>query len=278
MKTNTTPSRLATLLFTWAILTSSSLLAQSSTPKLSELTIEQVRQRIYELDSLLPSTPAGPAEASSESTTDRIRLEKLYTDLQDPRVKSMLAELEQLEKQFYVDNSVKAKFVGYDAGTEVLSANVDGSTQHFVVPMSIAKAVRDSWNRVKFARSGSASLASVALLWVGEIYPSRGSQPYSGPVYKISPAEGISPPTPVIRPEPDYTNQARKAKLQGEVWLAVVIDEQGAPHQIELTRKLGLGLDEKAIETVRKWRFRPGMKDGKPVAVKANISISFHLI
>jgi len=50
------------------------------------------------------------------------------------------------------------------------------------------------------------------------------------------------------------------------------------PHWLPLHARLGLGLDEKAIEAVMKWRFRPGMKDGKPVAVRATIAVSFHLL
>jgi len=89
---------------------------------------------------------------------------------------------------------------------------------------------------------------------------------------------GVSAPVATYKPEPEYSEEARKAKYQGEVWLSVVVDEKGVPQQIKVTRKLGLGLDEKAIEAVSKWRFKPGMKDGKPVAVQATIAVSFHLL
>ena len=87
----------------------------------------------------------------------------------------------------------------------------------------------------------------------------------------------VSAPVATFKPEPEYSEEARKAKYQGEVWLSVVVDEKGVPQDIKVTRKLGLGLDEKAIEAVRKWRFKPGMKDGKPVAVQATIAVSFRL-
>lgn len=97
-----------------------------------------------------------------------------------------------------------------------------------------------------------------------------------GGVYKIG--GGVSAPVATYKPEPEYSEEARKAKYQGEVWLSVVVDEKGVPQNIRVTRKLGLGLDEKAIEAVSKWRFKPGMKDGKPVAVQATIAVSFHLL
>ena len=62
------------------------------------------------------------------------------------------------------------------------------------------------------------------------------------------------------------------------VMLSLVVDENGTPQQIKVTRSLGLGLDQKAIEAVQRLRFKPGLKDGKPVAVIANIEVNFRLL
>jgi periplasmic protein TonB len=97
-----------------------------------------------------------------------------------------------------------------------------------------------------------------------------------GGVYRIG--GGVSSPIPIYKPEPEYSEEARKAKFQGVVLLAVVIDEDGKTSNIRVLRPLGLGLDEKAIEAVQKWRFRPSMKDGRPVAVQANIEVNFRLL
>ena len=95
-------------------------------------------------------------------------------------------------------------------------------------------------------------------------------------VYKIG--DGVSAPTVVYKQEPGYSELARTAKLQGIVRLQLVVDQLGLPKQVRVTRSLGMGLDEKAIEAVSKWRFRPGIKDGKPVSVMANIDVNFRLL
>ena len=101
------------------------------------------------------------------------------------------------------------------------------------------------------------------------------STPLPPGVYRIG--GGVSAPVPTVRPEPEYSEEARRAKWQGAVVLQVVIDESGVPQDIHVVRSLGLGLDEKAIEAVQQWRFKPGLKDGKPVPVSANIEVNFRL-
>ncbi len=95
-------------------------------------------------------------------------------------------------------------------------------------------------------------------------------------VYRIG--GGVSAPVPISRAEPEYTEQARAAKWQGAVLLQVTVDENGVPQNIQVIRPLGMGLDQKAIEAVQKWRFKPGTKDGQPVPVLANIEVNFRLL
>jgi protein TonB len=99
---------------------------------------------------------------------------------------------------------------------------------------------------------------------------------FGGGVYKIG--GGVSQPTLLSKVEPEYSEEARKAKWQGTVVLSLIVDEKGHPQQIKVSKSLGLGLDAKAIEAVEKWRFKPGMKDGKPVAVFASIEVNFRLL
>jgi len=97
-----------------------------------------------------------------------------------------------------------------------------------------------------------------------------------GGVYKIG--GGVSSPQLLFKVEPEYSEEARKAKFQGTVLLYVEVDEKGLPRNIKVIRPLGLGLDQKAIEAVEKWKFSPGKKDGKPVAVQAQIEVNFRLL
>jgi protein TonB len=99
---------------------------------------------------------------------------------------------------------------------------------------------------------------------------------FGGGAYRIG--GGVSSPSVLSKVEPEYSEEARKAKWQGTVVLQLVVDEHGLPKDPKVTRSLGLGLDQKAIEAVMKWRFKPGMKDGKPVPVIATIEVNFRLL
>jgi TonB family protein len=87
--------------------------------------------------------------------------------------------------------------------------------------------------------------------------------------------EDVSAPVLVSKVEAGYTEEARRARGQGVVVLAIVVDENGQPRDFRVMRPLGLGLDQEAIKAVSKWRFVPGSKDGKRVAVRATVEIRF---
>ena len=88
---------------------------------------------------------------------------------------------------------------------------------------------------------------------------------------------GVSPPRAIFSPEPEFSEEARKAKYQGVVTLALVVGTDGRPSNIRVQSSLGMGLDEKAIEAVKNWRFEPAMKDGHPVRVEIAVEVDFHL-
>ena len=96
-----------------------------------------------------------------------------------------------------------------------------------------------------------------------------------GGVYKVG--GGISAPQAISAPDPDYTEEARRAKKQGTCVLWLIVDAAGRPRDIKVVRGLGLGLDAKALEAVRQWRFQPALKDGKPVDVQISVEVEFHL-
>jgi len=88
---------------------------------------------------------------------------------------------------------------------------------------------------------------------------------------------GVSAPRAIYDPEPDYSDEARRAKYQGVVVLRVVVGSDGLPQDMRVARTIGMGLDEKAMEAVRQWRFQPGYKDGHAVAVVVDIEVHFRL-
>ncbi len=97
-----------------------------------------------------------------------------------------------------------------------------------------------------------------------------------GGVFRVG--GGVTAPSLLYKVEPEYSEEARKAKYQGVVLLYVEVDPAGRAQNVRVLHSLGLGLDEKAIEAVRKWKFRPGYKDGKPVRVVAEVEVNFRLL
>jgi TonB family protein len=96
----------------------------------------------------------------------------------------------------------------------------------------------------------------------------------AGP-YKVG--NGISPPRLRFKVEPEYSQEARRSRLEGTVMLRIVVGTDGKARDLRVLRSLGLGLDENAIAAVSNWQFEPGVKDGQPVNVIAQIEVNFRL-
>ena len=96
-----------------------------------------------------------------------------------------------------------------------------------------------------------------------------------GGVFRVG--GGISAPQAISTPDPRYTEEARNAKTQGTCVLGLIVDDQGRPRDIRVIHGLGFGLDARAIEAVKQWRFQPATKDGHPVNVQISVEVSFRL-
>jgi len=96
-----------------------------------------------------------------------------------------------------------------------------------------------------------------------------------GGVFKVG--GGVSAPRPIATPDPQYTDEARQAKTQGTCILWLIVDTDGRPRDIRVVHGLGHGLEARAIEAVKQWRFEPAMKDGKPVNVQISVEVGFRL-
>ncbi len=98
---------------------------------------------------------------------------------------------------------------------------------------------------------------------------------YGGGAYRVG--GGVSAPKALFAPDPEYSEEARKAKYQGTVVLWLVVGADGKPHEIKVQRSLGMGLDEKAREAVMQWRFEPAKLNGQSVPVQINVEVNFRL-
>jgi periplasmic protein TonB len=88
----------------------------------------------------------------------------------------------------------------------------------------------------------------------------------------------ITPPQLVYKVEPEFSEEARKAKFSGMVILAIEVDAMGHARALRVIQGPGLGLEQKAIDAVTQWRFRPGYQDGKPVVTGATVEVNFRLL
>jgi TonB family protein len=97
-----------------------------------------------------------------------------------------------------------------------------------------------------------------------------------GGLYRVGGA--VSAPVALFQPEAEFSDEARRAKYQGVCLVGLIVDAQGNPQNVHILRSLGMGLDEKALEAVRKYKFKPAMKDGKtPVPVPVTVEVNFRL-
>ncbi len=106
--------------------------------------------------------------------------------------------------------------------------------------------------------------------------PGYGNEGGSGGV--TSAYGRLTQPVLLRKVDPDYSEQARTAKIQGMVLVRLEVDEHGNPGNLRVAHGLGLGLDEKALEAIAQWKFRPGMRDGRPVAMPALVEVQFRLL
>ena len=109
----------------------------------------------------------------------------------------------------------------------------------------------------------------------GGVGSGRGGPGVGPGIYHVG--DGVSRPRALYTPEPEFSEEARKAKYQGVVVLTIVVGQDGRVYSPRILRSLGMGLDEKAIEGVKTWKFDAARKDGHPVAVEMNVEVAFNL-
>ena len=88
---------------------------------------------------------------------------------------------------------------------------------------------------------------------------------------------GVSSPVVIFKVDPEFSEEARRAKFMGVVLVNLIVDPQGRPQNVHVLRGVGMGLDQKAVAAVQQYKFRPAMEKGKPVAVELNVEVDFQI-
>jgi TonB family protein len=145
------------------------------------------------------------------------------------------------------------------------------------VPMPQGGQIGDPLSQFSKALSNGPGREGVGKGCCGGIGESTGPGVGDGPPGIYPMGKGMTAPQVIFNPEPSFSDEARKAKAQGIVLLMLVVGKDGHPYDIRVRQTLGMGLDEKAIEAVKTWRFRPATLHGQAVATQIAVQVDFHL-
>lgn len=136
--------------------------------------------------------------------------------------------------------------------------------------------IESSMNRLFYA-SDQDFLGSVLGIWRTFFHSTDKTETStSQPVEHVG-KNNVTRPESIYTPDPNYSDEARKAKYQGILALNLIVDSSGAVSNVSVIRPLGMGLDERAAAQVATWKFKPALKDGKPVPVEVSVEVSFNL-
>jgi len=167
-----------------------------------------------------------------------------------------------------------AKMAGIQGNVRLrVTINTDGSVMDIGVlsgPPVVVKAAMDAVSQFRYAPSKEVRVTIVTVVFA---LRRDGAAPSPRPA-----AEDLTPPMPIYKPDPAYTEEARAAKLQGTVVLQVTVAADGTVTDVKVTKPFDKGLDESAVQTVRIWKFMPAMKAGKPVAWTGSVEVTFKLL
>jgi periplasmic protein TonB len=108
----------------------------------------------------------------------------------------------------------------------------------------------------------------------GGVGPGEGGG-YGGGMMRVG--GGVSAPVLIYSVEPEFSDEARRAKYQGICVVSLIVDKNGMPQDIQVVRPLGMGLDQKAVAAVREYKFKPAYYHGHPVSVPINVEVNFRI-
>jgi TonB family protein len=158
---------------------------------------------------------------------------------------------------------------------QALGAVKPGTPDSALVMETYAQLMRKQ-SRIGEADGMADSAATIRKAHVAELAPRRSATAAATTPSRVG--NGVSAPVLLQKVEPEYSEEARVGKIQGTVVLTVVIGVDGHASDITLARSIGFGLDEKAVDAVSIWQFKPGTQNGLPVPVVASIEVNFRLL
>lgn len=140
------------------------------------------------------------------------------------------------------------------------------------VPVPVAVCVRATFSPY---HPPSTEIADCHPGWIRDRFGDSALPSSDNDTFRLPP--GAKPPTILRVVDPEFSDAARRERFEGVVAVSAVVNEEGMPTQIRVERSVGHGLDEKAVAAVSQYRFRPATLDGKPIAARIRITVSFRL-
>ena len=305
------------VLFIGLFISSLSLKAQVLSPLTIAEAHAKEAELTARIESVSKSAPPLDPKDMFESTADFNARKQRWTEDQEKLLEPVRRQLEKLQKDLYTDPAVKPEFVSYDADSELMAVRVSDGTVQVKISKGTAKKMHDSWAGIGFASSEKNSalvfegkvfpVVSAGKVWKackgvtayamgggGGVKNAGGDggggvKNFGDPLAAMingsrtsssmkDNSSGVSAPSVLFKVDPDYSEEARNAKYSGTVLLSVVVGADGKACNITVLKGIGMGLDEKSVEAVAKWRFKPGMLDGKAVDVRCQIEVNFRLL
>lgn len=171
--------------------------------------------------------------------------------------------------------TVRAGFAG---GTQAIGVFDAGILEERVMRLTMDMPKVSKARRFAMAVVATCALmggAATAMALSLELTPENNAAPLHQKIYKIG--GDVSAPVLVYSVDAEFTQKAKRAKHEGVSIVSCIVDSSGMPQQVHTIQRLGMGLDEKALEAVRQYRFKPSMLHGEPVAVEITIEVNFHI-
>jgi TonB family protein len=200
----------------------------------------------------------------------------LYEFLETERIPSKFLVEDNAERWLAMEQSANAVLVGHlDGGGDRLIVTLQLLDAHFLVGPRERREVRKGpMEKVELTITGVDEQSRMAEEPFREASASQVAEDQG--ILRAG-RNGVTVPSGVYMPTPDYTDPARIAKFQGSLVVLVKVSEEGRAEDLKVLRGLPFGLNQTALDTVRTWKFRPATLDGKPVPVQVPIEVTFRL-